>query len=428
MSRGNGIAFSGDSFEHLGATGVDLADGTQNSSVTGSTVTDTAAGGISVGDVDDYFQNDPDLMDSGNTISGNAISHVGQDYTDAVGIWAGYTRELTVSHNDIGHTSYSGMSIGWGWGWASPCSMQAAQGTSCVIAQLRGGQPDHRQLCARRHERPARRRSDLHQRRPGRGRRRVYSVLAGNYVSVGNDTNNMLYQDEGSSYWDTYDNVTSYSDGGNWIGMWTPTINHITVGPADFTDNPNTDNNGTDISYTGPTVVSGNAWPAAAQSVMSGAGLAPTGVSGGVADNDSQLLSYAGTWSAHGTPGGDDRHSTTTTGASVTLPFTGGSIALVADKGPGQGNAQILIDGVSRGTVSGQANTQETGQTLFAADGLPAGAHTIQVADTGGGGLTVDSFQTPAQPYLTTVNRPPSSPRARPSRSPARSATRPVPG
>ncbi len=130
VSRGDDITFSGDSFSHLGATGVDLADGTQNSTVTGSTVTDTAAGGISVGDVDDYFQNDPALMNDGDTVSDDTISHVGQDYTDAVGVWAGYTRDLTIDHNDIGHTSYSGMSLGWGWGWASPCSMQAAEGLS----------------------------------------------------------------------------------------------------------------------------------------------------------------------------------------------------------------------------------------------------------------------------------------------------------
>jgi len=402
VSRGSGIDFSDDSFEHLGATGVDLADGTQNSAVTGSTITDTAAGGVSVGDVDDYFQNDPSLMDSGNTISGNAISHVGQDYTDAVGIWAGYTRDLTVTHNDIGHTSYSGMSIGWGWGWASPCSMQAAEGTSCVVGTNYAG--DNRITDNYVHDVM----NVLHDGGPiytngaqGENGAGVYSVLAGNYVTVGNDTNNMLYQDEGSSYWDTYDNVTSLSNGGNWIGMWTPTINNITVGPVNFTDDTSSLNNGTNISYTAPTAVAGNNWPTAAQAIMSNAGLTPTRATDGTVDNDSQLLAYTGTWSAHGTPGGDDTHTTTAQGASVTLPFTGSSIALVTDKGPGQGNAQILIDGVSKGTVSTQANRPEAGQTVFTADGLSAGAHNIQVVSAGGGQLSIDSFQIPAQPYLS---------------------------
>jgi len=36
--------------------------------------------------------------------------------TDAsVGIWAGYTRELTVEQNTLEHLPYSGISVGWGW-------------------------------------------------------------------------------------------------------------------------------------------------------------------------------------------------------------------------------------------------------------------------------------------------------------------------
>jgi len=407
VSRGDDITFSGDSFSHLGATGVDLADGTQNSTVTGSTVTDTAAGGISVGDVDDYFQNDPALMNDGDTVSDDTISHVGQDYTDAVGIWAGFTRNLTIDHNDIGHTSYSGMSLGWGWGWASPCSMQAAEGLSTcargtnyaggnritdnyvhdVMNVLYDGGPIY---------------TNGGQGEDGAG---IDSVFSGNYLTVGNHTNNMVYQDEGSSYWDTFDNVTSLG-GSNWIGMWTPTINNITVGPADYTDNPNTDNNGTDITYTPPTLVSAGAWPAAALAIMNSAGPVPAAPAAGFVDNDSQLLDYTGSWSAAGTPGGDDQHSTTAQGAAVSLAFTGSSIALVAAEGPSQGSAQVLIDGVAQGTVNTYSASPETGQTVFTDTRLAAGPHTVQVVATGSGRLTLDSFQIPAQPSLSVGGAP----------------------
>jgi len=401
VSRGDDIDFSGDSFSHLGATGVSLADGTQNSEVVGSTITDTAAGGVSVGDVNDYFQNDPALMNDGDRVSDDEISYVGQNYTDAVGVWAGFTRNLTVSHNDIGHTPYSGMSIGWGWGWASPCGMQAAQGkTTCqqgtnyaggnqitdnyihdVMNVLYDGGPIY---------------TNGGQGEDGAG---IDSVLSGNYVSVGNDTNNMLYQDEGSSYWHTFDNVTSYG-GGDWLGMWTPTINNIIVGPANYTDNPNTNNNGTDITYTAPTLVRVNAWPAAAAAIMHTAGLDPAPPQPTVVDSDSQLLTYAGTWSAQGTFGSDDVHTTSAQGASVSLTFTGSSIGFVTNTGPGQGEAQILIDGVSQETVNAESATARTGQTLFTDTKLSGGKHTIQVVDVSGG-LTLDSFQIPPQPYLT---------------------------
>ncbi|TDU03465.1 parallel beta helix pectate lyase-like protein [Streptomyces sp. 846.5] len=407
VSRGDDITFSGDSFNHLGATGVDLADGTRNSTVTGSTVTDTAAGGISVGDVDDYFQRDPALMDSGNTVSDNTISHVGQVYTDAVGVWAGYTRDLRVDHNDIGHTSYSGMSLGWGWGWASPCSMQAAQGiSSCargsnyaggnritdnfihdVMNVLYDGGPIY---------------TNGGQGEDGAG---IDSVFSGNYVTVGNHTNNMLYQDEGSSYWDTFGNVTSLG-GNDWIGMWTPTINNITVGPTNYTDNPNTNDNGTDIAYTAPTLVAAGAWPAAALAVMRSAGPMPATPAAGTVGNDSPLLGYTGTWSAAGAPGGDDQHSTSAQGATVSLAFTGTSVALVAAEGPNQGSARVLVDGVSRGAVDTYSASPETGQTVFTDTRLSPGPHTIQVVATGSGRLTVDSFQVPAMPSLRVSGAP----------------------
>lgn len=399
VSRGSDITFTGDTFAHLGATGVDLADGTQDSGVRDSLITDTAGGGVSVGQVDDYFQTSTALMTSGDTVSGNVISYVGQDYTDTVGVWAGYTRDLTISHNDIGHTPYSGMSVGWGWGYASPCSMQAAQGlASCahgtnyaggnhvtgnyvhdVMNTLFDGGPIY---------------TNGGQGEDGAG---VYSVLAGNYVAIGNHDDNMLYQDEGSSFWHTYDNVVDFAAGGTWIGMWTPTINNITVGPANYSSTAVTNNNGTDITYTAPTVVPGGAWPAAARAIMAAAGPrdrpAPL-----VYDDDSQALSYTGSWLAQGTaPDQGDTHTTTDAGAAVSLAFTGRSVAFVA--APGGGRDSVAIDGQARGDVQTDAFAG-SGQTVFSDTSLAPGPHTITVTSVSGQ-LSVGSFQVPAQPYLS---------------------------
>jgi hypothetical protein len=398
VSRGQDITFSGDAFEHLGATAVDLADGTQDSTVTASVITDTAGGGVSVGEVDDYFQNDAALMTTADTISDDLISYVGQDYSDTVGVWTGYTRDLTITHNDIGHTPYSGMSIGWGWGYASPCSMQAAQGlSSCehgtnyaggnvvtgnyvhdVMNTLYDGGPIY---------------TNGGQGEDGAG---VYSVLAGNYVSIGNHDDNMLYQDEGSSYWHTYDNVVNFAAGGNWIGMWTPTINNIIVGPDNYSSTTSTNNNGTDITYTAPTVVSDGAWPAAAQTIMAAAGPrnrpAPT-----VYGDDSQALNYTGTWTAQGTlTDQGDTHSTADPGSSVSLAFTDRSIAFVA--APGGSEDAVAIDGTSHGDIQTDAFAGSD-QTVFTDTSLSPGQHTITITNISGE-LAVGSFQVPARPYL----------------------------
>jgi hypothetical protein len=407
VSRGDGITFSRDSFEHLGATAVGLADGTQHSGVHDSVITDAAGGGVSVGEVDDYFQDNPALMTTGDTIAGTKISYVGQDYSDTVGVWAGYTRDLTVTHNDIGHTPYSGMSIGWGWGYASPCSMQAAQGlSSCahgtnyaggnhitdnyshdVMNTLFDGGPIYTN--------------------GGQGGDVVNgtitdSVLAGNYVAIGNHDDNMLYQDEGSSYWHTYGNVVNFAAGGSWIGMWTPTINNITIGPDNYSSTTNVNNNGTDISYTAPTIVTNGAWPAAARAIMDTAGLG-TSDNQQVYGDDSQALSYTGDWSAQGTVTDQgDTHTTSQQGAAVSLTFTGSSIAFVTDEGPGDGTASVTVDGKPAGTIDTHAAFSDPDQTVFTDTSLAPGGHTITITDTGssGGGLTVGDFQTPARPYL----------------------------
>ncbi|HEX7326439.1 MAG TPA: hypothetical protein VF292_13975 [Rhodanobacteraceae bacterium] len=274
VSRGRDITFTHDVFEHLGANAIHLADGTQHSTVARSTVTDTAGGGIYVGDVDDYFQNDPALMTLGDKITDDRITHVGQDYSDTVGVWAGYTRGLVIAHNDVGHTPYSGMSIGWGWGYQSACALQAHEGLkTCehgtsyaggnavidnhvhdVMRVLHDGGPIY---------------TNGGQGEDGAG---VYSTLAGNYVEGAHHSNNMLYQDEGSSYWHTYDNVVNDAGHATWIGMWTPTINHITIGPRNYASTAKVRNHGTAIAYTAPIVVTDGAWPAAAKAIMQAAG------------------------------------------------------------------------------------------------------------------------------------------------------------
>jgi len=54
--------------------------------------------------------------------------------------------------------------------------------------------------------------------------------------------------------------------------MWTPTIHDITVGPINYTDNGSACLNGTNITYTPATVVSGGNWPTAAKTIMTSAG------------------------------------------------------------------------------------------------------------------------------------------------------------
>ncbi|MCR6483614.1 hypothetical protein M8542_12380 [Amycolatopsis sp. OK19-0408] len=269
IHRGRDVSVGGSTFRQLGGAGLAFADGTQSSRVTRSRFEDIAAGGIAIGEVDDYYLTDPARMTLDTTIADTTITDVGRDYHDAVGVWAGHGRRITLEHNEIARTPYSGISLGWGWGWASPCELQAKQGLpACRRGTLYSG--DNHIVG-----------NDIHDVMRtlldggpiytlGGQDATAESVTAGNWVHDAPNNNNMLYHDEGSSYWNTFGNVVS-NPTGRWVGMWTPTIHDIRV-HGNFTDNTVVKNLGTNVLITDTTVVTGGNWPPAAKSVMAAAG------------------------------------------------------------------------------------------------------------------------------------------------------------
>jgi hypothetical protein len=402
VHRGNNIDFTGDEVGHTGGTGIDLADGTQNSAVTGDWIHDTSGGGVSVGEVDDYYLTDTGLMTSGDTVSENWIDHVGQDYADAVGVWAGYTRNTTLSHNDVGHTPYSGMSLGWGWAWASDCALYnqqkgSASGTPCRRGNDYAG--GNQILDNHVHDVMG----ILHDGAPiytlggqGGGDATMTSVLSGNLLEEENTANNLIYHDEGSSYWNTHDNVTRYG-GSQWIGIWTPTIHDINV-HDNYSDNAKYQNNGTSITFNQATIVSGGAWPGAAQSTVTAAGpdAAYQPLTGRL-DDDGGAVTYTGSWWASETRGmgdfNDGLHATGTNGDSASLTFIGTGIKVIGEKNSDQGNVEIYLDGSDQGAVSTSAAGRQVQQVLYSVQGLTPGTHTVKVVKNSGSYATLDSFE-----------------------------------
>ncbi|MFB6712584.1 right-handed parallel beta-helix repeat-containing protein [Streptomyces sp. NPDC056358] len=100
-------------FSRLGGAGAILEAGTKDSSLTHSSFTDLSSGAVYVGDTEPM----PGAALAGerNTVAYNTISRTGVEYSDSVGIWAGYEAQLIVDHNSLDHLPYSGISVGWGW-------------------------------------------------------------------------------------------------------------------------------------------------------------------------------------------------------------------------------------------------------------------------------------------------------------------------
>lgn len=113
ISGGRNVTVTGSAFARLGGAGIILEKGTKDAAVTESTFTDLSSGAVYVGDTE---PNPPaELRGERNTVARNTITWAGVEYTDTVGIWAGYESELLVDHNTLEKLPYSGISVGWGW-------------------------------------------------------------------------------------------------------------------------------------------------------------------------------------------------------------------------------------------------------------------------------------------------------------------------
>ncbi|MEV5976343.1 right-handed parallel beta-helix repeat-containing protein [Streptomyces sp. NPDC052114] len=194
-------------FTRLGGAGVVLEAGTKDSAVRRSHFTDLSSGAVYVGDTEP--KPDPALAGERNSVAYNTIRRAGVEYTDAVGIWAGYEAELGVDHNTLDDLPYSAISVGWGW-----------------------NQPEARASVLRDNRITANRVTDVmrveHDQHDGGA---LYTqgaqpgtVIAGNYINrsaYGNTERdgNGIYLDEQSSYIRVEGNVLTRL-GYKWVSNW----------------------------------------------------------------------------------------------------------------------------------------------------------------------------------------------------------------
>lgn len=250
------ITLAHDTFTHLGGEAIDFGHGAQNNIIENNTITDVSSGGITIGEVTDFATTDPNQMTNGNTIQGNLIYKVGQEYEDASGIWIGYSKNTVIQHNTLDNIPYDGISSGWGWGTNSYAqnnrmsynliynTMQVFYdgGGIYTLSSQPGSSEDH------------------------------------NYIHDIGGGGRALYHDEGSQHFtDTYNVIAKV---GRWLSMWQTNIrynvieyNYVDIDNPYCNGEPSTEAqcnvNNDVVKYN--TFTNGN-WPAAAQTIMNGAG------------------------------------------------------------------------------------------------------------------------------------------------------------
>ncbi|WP_232792309.1 galactose-binding domain-containing protein [Actinacidiphila yeochonensis] len=207
ISHGRHVTVDHAAFSHLGGAGAVLESGTQDTSVLHSAFTDLSSGALYVGDTDPDPA--PDLAGRDNTVAYDTIDHAGTEYTDAVGVWAGYEAGLTVDHNTLEHLPYSAVSVGWGW------DQPQAQSTALHDNRVTANRiTDVMQAAAGMHDGGA---IYTQGAQPG-------TVIAGNYVDrVGYGSaqhdGNAVYLDEQSSYIHVTGNVLTRFPG-KYVSNW----------------------------------------------------------------------------------------------------------------------------------------------------------------------------------------------------------------
>ena len=95
---------------HLSTCGIELGPRCRGNLVQGMDIFDASGNGVMVGGPNDESQ-----APSDNRVSNNHVHDCGVEYYGAVGIWVGFARGTTVSHNLVHGLPYTGISAGWQW-------------------------------------------------------------------------------------------------------------------------------------------------------------------------------------------------------------------------------------------------------------------------------------------------------------------------
>ncbi|MBQ7951306.1 MAG: right-handed parallel beta-helix repeat-containing protein [Clostridia bacterium] len=115
------LVFKNCEFSSMGSSAVILEEGVSNSQFTRSYFHDLAGTGIMIGDYRDGNAASVNTERCKNiTVDNNIFRRTAQEFQGLTAISLYYASGVSIHHNDIKDTPYSGIVIGWGWGYDDP--------------------------------------------------------------------------------------------------------------------------------------------------------------------------------------------------------------------------------------------------------------------------------------------------------------------
>lgn len=248
------LRFEGNTFEHLGAGGIDIYHASRNNSLVGNRFNDISGRAITLGHIDDYAAPAEETIRN-NLIKNNAIFHSGVEYRDCAIIFVGYTQDTVIEHNWLRYGPYIGVSLGWGWS-SHP---ESTAGRNMVrfnrIEDFMQHTFDGSAVYALGPQRD--------------------SSVDHNYILRGLPRGEGLFPDQGAAYmswqWNVIENV-----GWEWLHDWSAAAHHNNIS-HNITDQPKFEHSGADKHdiFEDNRVVTGGNWPPEALEIKAKAGLEP---------------------------------------------------------------------------------------------------------------------------------------------------------
>lgn len=238
-------------FQHLGAVGLEIDDGSQSVLVMNNTFRDLSCGGIYLGQIDDVNMTDPTRINAHVLITNNYFDSIPVEYHDCAALLGGFLENATLSYNTILNNANTGISLGWGWsrdeatnaGWNNIIG-NYVYGSNWLLTDggaiyTLGPQPN--------------------------------STMGRNYVSNQRHLYGSLYTDEGSAYWHITENVVNNCP--EWLHIWTESI-HDELVDFCWTNSNYSIVHGTRITIQNITFLRpDDPWPAGAQQVIDESGV-----------------------------------------------------------------------------------------------------------------------------------------------------------
>jgi hypothetical protein len=104
-------------------------------------------------------------------------------------------------------------------------------------------------------------------------------------------------------------------------------------------------------------------------------------VRGATYEETSSVFAWSSGWTRSTAPGssGGAIRSASAPGATATVRFTGRSVGWYARRGPGQGFAQVWVDGVLLATVNLEATAVQPSLAVYRRTWSSSGAHTLKI-------------------------------------------------